>query len=201
MTFIGQFRGRDIRAAPVGTRRARLILFFSQVEEEEPGVFPPVWAGDCTRVLRIPRGVPLTRTAAPRRHPRLVLRPSRVTMTRAFSLPDMDYDFRLAPPLSDLVLHGDLWERWFDLDLGMYPPRGPIHRLLGFPVTPNGFGGSCSARTLRRAVRHWRLLLRLDSDTRLRWEVADAGAIQFLIRPGDLRRGRFDRVCAAFDSA
>jgi hypothetical protein len=30
---------------------------------------------------------------------------------------------------------------------------------------------------------------------------ADAGRIQFLISPADLRSGRFDRVCGVFDSA
>jgi hypothetical protein len=74
------------------------------------------------------------------------------------------------------------------------------HRLLGELETPNGGAGRCLERT-RRRTGAWRHLLTIGSDTAVGFEVADAGRLQVVIAPADLRRGRFDRVCGIFDSA
>jgi uncharacterized protein YwqG len=51
-----------------------------------------------------------------------------------------------------------------------------------------------------RASRPWRHLFTLNADEDLGFEIADAGRIQLLIAPDDLRAGRFDRGCGVFDS-
>ena len=73
------------------------------------------------------------------------------------------------------------------------------HRLLGYGDAPNG-GNACSGR-MERSKQPWRHLFSFGWDEALGFMVADAGSLQLLIAPQDLRRGRFDRVCGDFDSA
>ena len=115
--------------------------------------------------------------------------------------PDTDVSLnRLAAPLSDIQLCGREAERWWGLEQALH--RRPTllqHRLLGHVRSPNG-ASSCWERTQRR-LGAWRHLFTIGLDYRIGFEVADGGRLQIAIPPGDLRSGRFDRVCGIFDSA
>jgi hypothetical protein len=71
-------------------------------------------------------------------------------------------------------------------------------KLLGYANAPNG-GNACWQRAERKKSP-WRHLLTVGPNDAVDFVVADAGRIQFLIAPADLRTGRFDRVCGVFDS-
>ena len=91
------------------------------------------------------------------------------------------------------------WERWFELRYVLLGKPRLEHLLLGYSNAPNG-GDDCSERA-ERARDTWRHLFTIGPDDDLGFNVADAGALQILIAPADLRAGRFDRVCGVFDSA
>jgi uncharacterized protein YwqG len=81
--------------------------------------------------------------------------------------------------------------------LGRRPPITPVHQLLGWPTPVQDdptYG--CGSRGTKRPSR--RLLLQLDFDPALRFEIGDGGALYLTITPQDLRAGRFDRLCAEF---
>ena len=101
------------------------------------------------------------------------------------------------PPLGDVVPAD--WEAWFDFRDRVVGPYDVEHRLLGYSYSPNG-GNACSARA-ERPKRTWRHLMTFGYDEDRGYMVADAGTLQLLISPADLRAGRFDRVCGVFDSA
>ena len=199
-TFLGQVRLSDL-PMDAGPLRAHggVLLFFTHVRMESPGY--GLWAGRCTTVLHAREGAALTRTRPPRGARLLRLRPAEMRFRMRPDIPDTDLSLdRLAAPLSDIRLAGRQLERWWGIEQALH--RRPTllqHRLLGHIRSPNG-GSSCWERTQRRRGA-WRHLFTIGLDYRVGFEVADGGRLQIAIPPGDLRSGRFDRVCGIFDSA
>jgi Domain of unknown function (DUF1963) len=199
-TFLGQVRLSDLHtdAEPLRAHDG-VLLFFTHVRMESPGYGP--WAGRCTSVLHAPEGTALTRKRPPRGRRLLRLRPAEMRFRVRPDIPDTDVNLnRLAAPLSDTRLTGREVERWWGLEQALHGrPTLLQHRLLGHIRSPNG-GSFCWERTQRRHGA-WRHLFTIGLDYRIGFEVADGGRLQIAIPPGDLRSGRFDRVCGIFDSA
>ena len=195
-TFLGQLRPRDLPpelaelAAHDGT-----LLFFAHIERED-GSWNQPFNGECATVLHARPGTPLRRAAFPRHA--LRLRPVLPRFDVRPDLPDIVFPTdHLMAPLRDVVVRD--YERWFEVrDLLLGKPRLE-HVLLGYSRAPNG-GDDCSERA-ERGRDTWRHLFTIGPDDHLGFNVADAGALQILIAPADLRAGRFDRVCGVFDSA
>jgi len=196
-TFLAQIRVREL---PGGARELRrlggTLLFFTHVEFEEGERDYGLYGGECTTVLHARAGTALRRTALP--GDALRMRPSRPRFTARPDVPDFALDEdTLMGPLHEVKVAD--WERWFEIrDLLRGKPRLE-HVLLGYSSAPNG-GDDCSERA-ERARDTWRHLFTIGPDDKLGFNVADAGALQILIAPADLRAGRFDRVCGVFDSA
>ena len=91
------------------------------------------------------------------------------------------------------------WLKWFHFRDAINGHPRLETKLLGYAGAPNG-GNACWNRA-ERPKRAWRHLLTVGPDDEVDFWVGDAGRIQFLISPADLRAGRFDRVCGVFDSA
>ncbi len=73
------------------------------------------------------------------------------------------------------------------------------HKLLGYrDATGNGDEDPCARRT-QRGSTPWRHLVTVAPDYGV-FEVADGGTLEVVVRPDDLRRGRFNRVCGIFYS-
>ena len=196
-TFLAQIRVREL---PGGARELRrlggTLLFFTHVEFEEGERDYGLYGGECTTVLHARAGTALRRTALP--GDTLRMRPSRPRFTARPDVPDFALDEdTLMGPLHEVKVAD--WERWFEIrDLLRGKPRLE-HVVLGYSRAPNG-GDDCSERA-ERARDTWRHLFTIGPDDKLGFNVADAGALQILIAPADLRAGRFDRVCGVFDSA
>jgi hypothetical protein len=199
-TFLGQVRLADLPAEAEPLRaHGGVLLIFTQVELESPGY--GLWAGDCTRVIHAPEGAALARTRPPRGARILRLRPSQMRFRARPDIPDTQFlGGRLTAPLSDIRLRDAEVESWWELEAALHEREGRLlHRLLGHIKTPNG-EGRCW-RLTQRPRGAWRHLFTIGYDLRLGFEVADGGRLQIAISPGDLRSGRFDRVCGIFDSA
>jgi Domain of unknown function (DUF1963) len=199
-SFLGQVRLSDLPADAEPLRaHDGVLLFFTHVQMESPGY--GLWAGRCTSVLHAPEGARLRRQQPPRGARLLRLRAAEMRFRMRPDVPDTDIRLdRLAAPLSDIRLTREEPERWWQLEEVLH--RRPTllqHRLLGHIRTPNG-ETSCWKRTQRRAGA-WRHLFTIGLDFRIGFEVGDGGRLQVAIPPGDLRAGRFDRVCGIFDSA
>jgi hypothetical protein len=97
------------------------------------------------------------------------------------------------PPLQDVTPPS--WEAWFEFRHRLQGLPVLEHRLLGYSSAPNG-NNDCA----ERSTLTWRHLLTFGPDDDRGFSVADAGRLQLLISPADLRAGRFDRVCGVFDS-
>lgn len=196
-TFLAQFRLRELPSAARELRRlGGTLLFFTHVEFESGESEYGLWAGDCTTVVHARAGTKLTRTTLP--GGTLRLRPSKPRLIARPDVPDLALDGdTLMGPLHKVKVAD--WERWFEFrDVLLGKPRLE-HVLLGYSRAPNG-GDDCSARA-ERGRDTWRHLFTIGPDDDLGFNVADAGAVQVLIAPADLRAGRFDRVCGVFDSA
>jgi hypothetical protein len=196
-SFLAQIRVRELPGAARELRRlGGTLLFFTFIESETDPFDPELWTGVCTTVVHARAGAKLQRTALP--GGTLRMRPSRPRFTTRPDVPDLalDEDF-LMSPLRDVTIRD--WEGWFELrDRLLGKPRLE-HLLLGYSNAPNG-GNDCSERG-ERAQDTWRHLFTIGPDDHLGFSVADAGRLQVLIAPADLRAGRFDRVCGVFDSA
>ena len=202
-SFLGQFRLRDLPAEGRALRRhGGLLLLFAHVEFEEGETEFGLDAGRCATVLHARARVPLARRARPRGATTLRVRPARVRFVPTLDIPDVSLDHnRLAPPLQDIVLPQQRAFAWADARLALQGRgRDPDHRLLGYVDSPNGESGRCWWNTRRRR-NAWHHLFSMGYDERLRFEFADAGALHLVIAPGDLRAGRFSRVCAISESA
>ena len=196
-TFLAQFRLRELPKAARELRRlGGTLLFFTHVEFEPGEREYGLWAGDCTTVVHARAGAKLTRMALP--SGTLRLRPSKPRFSAQPDVPDLalDEDFLMAP-LRDTVIAD--WEGWFDFRYALLGKPRLEHLLLGYSNAPNG-GDECSERA-ERGRDTWRHLFTIGPDDHLGFNVADAGRVQILIAPADLRAGRFDRVCGVFDSA
>jgi hypothetical protein len=196
-TFLGQIKLRELPPAARELRRlGGTLLFFTYVAFETDERDYGLWDGSCTAVLHARAGMKLTRTPLPRET--LPLRPSRPRFTARPDVPDVaDFGDRLLGPLGDVVVED--WERWFEFREALLGKPRLEHELLGYLDVPNG-GDKCSARA-ERTRGTWRHLFTVGPDDHLGFSVADAGRLQVLISPADLRAGRFDRVCGVFDSA
>jgi hypothetical protein len=198
-SFLAQIRVRDLPPEAAELRRAGgSLLFFTYIGSED-GPFDEdgPWEGDCSAVVHARVGAPLTRTKPPGSRT-LHMRVARLRFALRPDVPDLALDAdHLMPPLQDIVPEGG-WEKWFDFrDAVNGKPRMET-KLLGYANAPNG-GNACWQRAERKKSP-WRHLLTVGPDDAVDFVVADAGRIQFLIAPADLRTGRFDRVCGVFDS-
>jgi hypothetical protein len=189
-----------LRELPKAARELRrlggTLLFFTHVEFEPGEREYGLWAGDCTTVVHARAGTRLERVALP--EGTLRMPPSKPRFTAQPDVPDLalDDDFLMAP-LRDVKMPD--WESWFEVrDRLLGKPRLE-HLLLGYSNAPNG-GDDCSERAERERDT-WRHLFTIGPDDHLGFNVADAGRLQILIAPADLRAGRFDRTCGVFDSA
>jgi hypothetical protein len=196
-TFLAQIRLRELPGAARELRRhGGTLLFFTSIEFETDVQDYGLWAGACTTVVHARAGAKLRRTALPAGTLRMV--PSRPRFTVRPDVPGfaLDEEFLMAP-LRDVTIRD--WEGWYEVrDRLLGRPRLE-HVLLGYSHAPNG-GDDCSERA-ERASDTWRHLFTIGPDDHLGFSVADAGRLQVLIAPADLRAGRFDRVCGVFDSA
>jgi hypothetical protein len=195
MAFVGQIRSQDLPATGSELHGAGLLLFFADVVEDGDGSGSWTRAGDCVVVIRAPAGALVRRVSAPHENPRLVLRQATVTFAIRPSLPDRTDDRgRLAAPLSDVRLETpERQVSWSALRLSLIGAARPAHRLLGYVTNPGRGGGSCGIAHTRR------LLAEFGWDAGIGFTVGEGGRLQFLMAPGDLRRGRFDRVCGRFE--
>lgn len=205
MAFLGQLDLADIPADVRGGLPSRgLLSFFLHVEEEEPGIGADegfwLWGGDCGRAILTSSRTPLIRRTAPRRNPRMVLRPAKAILRRQMTVPDLDaVDMdRLTPPLRRIRLNRRDQDRYiaFRDRLSRVSGDGTVHRFGGY--------GDTLQLDPRRACGgprdQWRLLLQFEWDERLGFEVADGGNGWLYARAADLARGRTGRVCSTLDS-
>jgi hypothetical protein len=124
--------------------------------------------------------------------------PSRPRFVAKPDVPDLAFvEDTLMAPLQDVKVPE--WERWYEMRHVLLGKPRLEHQILGYMRAPNG-GNDCSLRA-ERGQDTWRHLFTIGPDDHLGFNVADAGALQVLIAPADLRAGRFDRVCGVFDSA
>jgi len=196
-TFLAQFRLRELPKAARELRRlGGTLLFFTHVEFEPGEREYGLWGGDCTTVVHARAGAKLKRTALP--GGTLRLRPSKPRFSAQPDVPDLAFDGdSLKAPLRSVEIAN--WEGWLDFRYALLGKPRLEHVLLGYSYEPNG-GNACSARA-ERGRDTWRHLFTIGPDDDLGFNVADAGRVQILIAPADLRAGRFDRVCGVFDSA
>ena len=201
-SFLAQVRVRDLPvSAGVLRRVGGLLLVFSDIEFEDPtDTGYGLAAGRCTTIVRAPRGTRLARRALPRM-PQLRLRSARMRFTARPDIPDTRADEpRLYAPMRDVHVARDRHQAWWSVRDQLLGRANRAHKLLGHLEQVNGESGRCYWRT-QRAAGAWRHLITVGWDERLGFEIADGGRLQIVISPSDLARGRFEDVCAIFDSA
>lgn len=200
MAFLGQIRLADLPADVRGGLPGRgLLAFFVHVEEEEPGTGFWLEAGRCSSAIVTSPRAAVTRRAAPKAHPRMVLRPARVTLRREMTIPDLDADDQPTAPLGQLTLKRRESQAYRKLRLALMPqPRAGFgaHRLGGYADTIQEDPRTYCTGT----PDSWRLLLQFEWDEDLGFEVADGGGVRIFARAGDVARGRLARLCTTFDS-
>jgi hypothetical protein len=188
------------RAAPGQAGGTGVLSVFGDLREAPDGVTPieevsgRVRPGGCVAVLH-GRGA-LVRRATPRRVKTLRNTPLRLRPT--LTIPGWELAEQLLGGGQRADPFFDRWERLASEAawgvLGHAPPYRPIHQLLGWSspeqADPTRYCGSHRAAD--------RLLLQLGYDEGVRFAVGDIGALYVTIAPGDLRRGRYDRLCAEF---
>lgn len=190
----------QVRLTDLGIRRRGTLALFADLHEDEEGITHielfdgPMKRNSCVTV-RVSRG-PLARRATP---PGVhTLRSVPVRLRPTLTIPGWE--------LAESLLGGrrpdPFFDRWLELTdesawgvLGHKPPFRPIHQLLGwsFPVQydPTTYCGG--------VVKSPRvLLLQLDWDLGIDFAIGDGGALFITIPPGDLRKGRFNRLCGEF---
>jgi hypothetical protein len=199
-SFLAQVRVSDLPSGAGELRRlGGTLLFFTWVEFEEGETEYGLWAGDCSAVLYARPGANLKRAVAPSGGTVMRMKPVTLRFAERPDVPDFALDSdHLMPPLSDVKPAGGL-DGWFSFQEALYGKAYTETKLLGYSGAPNG-GDKCSARA-ERPKDTWRHLFTMGPDEAFGFEVADAGRLQLLISPADLRAGRFDRVCGTFDSA
>jgi hypothetical protein len=198
-SFLAQVRVRDL---PGGARELRrvggMLLFFTHVDLEPGETHYGNWAGACSSVRHARSGVALERRTTPRTGV-IRLKPVSLRFAERPDVPGLGADAdHLMPPLQDIVPAGK-WEKWFAFRDALHGRPFVETKLLGYSDDPNG-GNRCSDRAAR-ATHTWRHLFTMGPDDEFGFEVADAGRLQLLISPADLRAGRFNHVCGVFDSA
>ncbi len=202
-TFLGQVRVADLPAAAAPLRRlGGVVLFFSQIDFEDPAELTNPWdGGRCTAVIHVRRGTALRRQRPPKGQAVLRLRHASLRFTARPDIPDIAYDSdRLGYPLHNLRLTDLQQDAWWDVRTKLIGSvRDPEHRLLGYTGVPNG-GNGCWERT-RRGRDPWAHVMTFGYDEQLGFEVADAGVLRIAVRLADLRRGKLGRTCGIFDSA
>lgn len=205
MAFLAQVELGDVPEDVRGGLPATgLLSFFMHIEEEEPGIGAEegfwLWGGNCGEAMLTPTGTALARRSAPRRNPRMVLKPARALVRRELTIPDADENFQPSPPLHRVRLGRKEQDRYFRFRQRLQPAtegQDGVHRLGGFAdaiqLDPRDACGG--------PRDDWRLLLQFDYDLMLGFEVADAGGGWIYARASDLAQGRIGKVCSTFDSA
>jgi uncharacterized protein DUF1963 len=198
-SFLAQVRVHDLPDGARELRRVGGVLLFFTFVEFEPGETEYPWdAGRCSAVLHARPGANLARVKGPLKRT-LRLKPVSLRFAERPDVPDLALDAdHLMPPLQDIVPAGG-WEKWFDFHDALHGKPFVETRVLGYPGAPNG-GNRCWDRA-DRGKDTWRHLFTMGPDDEFGFEVADAGRLQLLISPADLRGGRFNHVCGVFDSA
>jgi len=205
LSFLAQLRLADIaRVAPHTLPSRGTLVFFADLNPNSQGV-PPVEeaadrVGEATCVIvRQLRGA-LARRPVPHRVERLRNRPLRLKPT--LTVPDYD----IAQERYKLGDERKLENQWYELfaeaingRLHHIPADADypvVHQVLGWPrpVQYSAVDG-CGQDTSRLA---YRLLLQLDYDTSLRFDIGDGGSLYITGKPADLRAGRWSRLCAEF---
>jgi hypothetical protein len=188
------------RLTHLGVRRRGTLALFADLREDDDGVthieyFDGRMKRNSCVAVRVSRGK-LARRATP---PGVrTLRSVPIRLRPTLTVPGWE--------LAESMLGGrrpdPFFDRWFELFdeaawgvLGKKPPPRPIHQLLGWsaPVQadPTTYCGG--------VVKSPRvLLIQLDYDDGIRFAIGDGGALFVTIPPGDLRKGRFDRLCGQF---
>jgi uncharacterized protein YwqG len=190
----------QVRLTDLGIHRRGTLALFADLHEDDYGVtrieyfYGPMKRNSCVAV-RVSRGA-LARRATP---PGVkTLRSVPVRLRPTLTVPEWE--------LAEDMLGGrrpdPFFDRWVELMdetawgvLGAKPPFRPIHQLLGWasPVQADPTL-SCDAVTKSRRV----LLAQLDWDEGIGFAFGDGGALFVTIPPGDLRKGRFNRLCGQF---
>jgi hypothetical protein len=198
-SFLAQVRVSDLPDADVELRRlGGVLLFFTYVDLEPGETEYGNWAGTCSSVRHARSGVALERQMTPRTGV-IRLKPVTLTFAQRLDVPDLALDSEhLMPPLQNISPMGG-WEPWNHFVDKLHGEPFVETKLLGYPRAPNG-GARCWARA-ERTKGTWRHLFTMGPDDDFGFEVADAGRLQLLISPADLRAGRFNHVCGVFDSA
>jgi hypothetical protein len=186
-------------AAPGQVGGGGHLLVFGDLRETPDGLtqieltYGRLHRGGCVQ-LRHFTGQNLVRRNTPRRTRKLRSMPValRPTLTTP-SLDGAEWLLRLRRPLRP-------WEAWIELGaeaaqglLGRQAPLAPVHQLLGWP-SPVQVDPTLPYRRPRGTPPSRRLLVQLDYDLDLRFDIGDGGALYLTIPSVDLRAGRFDRV-------
>jgi hypothetical protein len=198
-SFLAQVRVSDLPAEDVELRRlGGVLLFFTYVELEPGETHYGDWAGACSSVRHARAGAALERRATPRTGV-IRAKPVALRFAQRLDVPDLALDEdHLMPPLQDIVPKGG-FEQWYKFTDHLRGKPFVETKLLGYPDAPNG-GNRCWARA-ERVKDTWRHLFTMGPDDEFGFVAADAGRLQLLIAPEDLRAGRFNHICGVFDSA
>lgn len=135
----------------------------------------------------------LTRTKPPPGLPEwaAAFEPCSLAFEPGVSLPDWN-DLRYP---QDMDLEREL-EAWYELSLGVMgiePPGGTIHHLLGHPQLVQGDPRRLAAKHRGGEQTEWNLLLQLETDEPgPNWMWGDVGTVYFLVRDEDRKARRFE---------
>jgi uncharacterized protein DUF1963 len=208
-TFLGQIHVLDLPRSAWQLRRVGgLLLFFTDIRTQR-NALPPgqqdaaAVAGRCTRAVHAAPGARLRRTSPPAGARKL--RPATLDFRTRPDMPDYaPFSEHLYPPLTDVHLPFKTGQRWALRRFRLLWPsqarhHGIQHRMLGYLTVPTEESGRCWRHAVDRS-RPWRHLFTIGPDSGLGFDIGLASALQIVIGPGDLRRGRFGRVCGIFDS-
>ncbi|MDP9378379.1 MAG: YwqG family protein [Actinomycetota bacterium] len=186
-------------ACPFRVCAENFLLVFTDVELDNPSE-PSygLYAGDCTTVVHARSNATLARPSRPD-SPLLQVRHAALRFSAEADIPDAHPgENRLAAPMQDVHLPDADIEKWWKVRQRLNRNRLG-HKLLGYrDATGNGDEDPCARRT-QRGSTPWRHLVTVAPDYGV-FEVADGGTLEVVVRPDDLRRGRFNRVCGIFYS-
>ncbi|WP_028062604.1 DUF1963 domain-containing protein [Solirubrobacter soli] len=202
LSFLAQLRLADVAALAPGAVPANggTLAVFADLTENADGVTDveeavgPVGSKTCV-VVRTLRGR-LARRPTPKRVAKLRNRP--VQLKPTLTIPDSiigeeryDLDRKATDAYAELEYEAALGR------LETVTESSPVHQVLGWPTPVQDSPLYGCGKTVSKQPSH-RLLLQLDFDERLDFAIGDGGALYLSGRAGDLRAGRFNRLCAEF---
>ena len=198
LSFLMQADLRELAVAVPGQVGAGgHLLVFGDLRERPDGITQieltsgRLHRGGCVQVRRF-TGEDLLRRHTPRGTRKL--RSTPVALRPTLTIPSTDG--------AEWLLRRRLprWEPWDALgseaaagELGTQAPLVAVHQLLGWP-SPIQEDPTIPFRKRRGTLPSRQLLVQLDYDPELRFDVGDAGTLYLTIPKADLRAGRFDRV-------